>query len=59
MNRENLLDARLFNALADVQAIADVLLANDNVYRPHGSLGKVPPTHITPRAFEPEASTFD
>ncbi len=57
--REEVLDANLFNALADVQAIADDWLADYNEYRPHDSLGNVPPTQFMPRAFNPEVSTFD
>jgi transposase InsO family protein len=36
------LDANLFNALADVQTIADDWLADYNEYRPHESLGNRP-----------------
>jgi putative transposase len=57
--REEVLDANLFNALADVQAIADDWLADYNEYRPHESLGNVPPTQFMPRVFKPEVSTFD
>ena len=57
--REEVLDANQFNALADVQAIADDWLADYNDYRPHDSLGNVPPTQFMPRVFKPEVSTFD
>jgi putative transposase len=57
--REEVLDANLFNALAHVQAIADDWLADYNEYRPHESLGTVPPTQFMPRVFKPEVSTFD
>lgn len=57
--REEVLDANLFNALADVQTIADDWLADYNEYRPHESLGNVPPAQFMPRVFKPEVSTFD
>ena len=56
--REEVLDAHLFNALGDVQAIADRWLDDYNGYRPHESLGNLPPTTFMPRIFKPEVSTF-
>jgi putative transposase len=53
------LDANLFNALADVQQIADDWLSDYNEYRPHESLGNVPPMQFMPRVFKPEVSSFD
>jgi putative transposase len=41
--REDVLDAHLFNALDDVQAIADDGLADLCEHRPHESLGNVSP----------------
>jgi putative transposase len=57
--REEVLDAHLFNALDDVQAIADDWLDDYNGYRPHESLGNVPPMQFMPRVFQPEVSTFN
>lgn len=54
--REEVLDANLFNALGDVQEIADRWLTDYNEYRPHDSLGNVPPTQFMPRVFKPEVS---
>jgi putative transposase len=53
------LDANLFNALADVKAIADDWLVDYNEHRPQDSLGNVPPTPFMHRVSKPEVSTFD
>lgn len=57
--REEVLDANLFNALADVQQTADDWLTDYNEYRPHESLGNVPPMQFLPRVFRPEVSRFE
>jgi hypothetical protein len=59
LNREDVLDAHLFDALAEVQAIADDQLANCNAYRPHESLSNVSPMQFMPRVFDPKASAFN
>lgn len=56
--REEVLDAHLFNALSEVQWIADAWLADYNEYRPHESLGNVPPTKFKQRVFKTEVSSF-
>ncbi len=57
--REEVLDAWLFNAVSEVQTVADEWLADYNKFRPHDSLGKVPPAVFKPRVFNPEVSTSD
>jgi len=55
--REEVLDAWLFNAVSEVQNAADDWLADYNEFRPHDSLGKVPPVAFKPRVFNQEVST--
>jgi putative transposase len=47
--RTEVLDAHLFANLEQVQAIIDQWLVDYNEYRPHGSLGGVPPVQFMPR----------
>lgn len=55
--RQEVLDAWLFNAVSEVQTAADDWLADYNEYRPHDSLGNVPPAVFKPRVFNQEVST--
>ncbi|MGE8567064.1 MAG: integrase core domain-containing protein [Achromobacter sp.] len=60
--RTEVLDAHLFANLERVQAITDRWLANYNKYRPHESLGGLPPVQFLPRLtlapnFYPPMST--
>lgn len=57
--RDEVLDANLFNATSAAQEIADDWLADYNAYRPHDSLGDVPPVEYMPRKFKPEVSRFE
>ena len=57
--REEVLNANLFNTMSEAQGAADVWLTDYNEYRPHESLGDVPPAMFKPRAFQPEISTFN
>ena len=57
--REEVLDAWLFNAVSEVQSAADDWLTDYNEYRPHESLGNVPPAVFKPRVFNQEVSTSD
>lgn len=57
--RDEVLDAHLFNRLGDVQRIADEWLTDYNEYRPHESLGDIPPAQFMPRSFKPEVSDFE
>lgn len=53
------LDANLFNSISEVQAEADDWLMDYNEYRPHESLGDVPPAAFRPRAFRQDVSSFE
>lgn len=55
--RQEVLDAWLFNAVSEVQTAADDWLTDYNEYRPHDSLGNVPPAVFKPRVFNQEVST--
>jgi len=47
--REEILDANLFNTLAEVQDATDEWVDDYNNFRPHESLGRIPPTQFLPR----------
>lgn len=55
--RNEVLDAWLFNAVSEVQDAADDWLSDYNEYRPHESLGDVPPVVFKPRVFNAKVST--
>jgi len=55
--RDEVLDAWLFNAVSEVQTAADEWLVDYNEFRPHDSLGKVPPAVFKPRLFNQVVST--
>ena len=55
---EEVLDANLFNTLSEAQEAAKEWLKDYNEYRPHESLGDLPPTVFKPRIFKPESSSF-
>ena len=55
--RNEVLDAWLFNAVSEVQSAADEWLTDYNEFRPHESLGDVPPAVFKPRIFNAKAST--
>ena len=57
--REEVLDAWLFNAVSEVQSAADDWLTDYNEFRPHESLGNVPPAVFKPRVFNAEVSTSE
>lgn len=57
--RQEVLDAWLFNAISEVQAAADEWLVDYNEWRPHDSLGNVPPAVFKPRVSDAEASTSE
>ena len=54
--RTEVLDAYLFNSIEQVQAIADDWLIQYNEYRPHDSLGGVPPKQFMPRLITTTAA---
>lgn len=57
--RDEVLDANLFNSISEAQAAADTWLIDYNEYRPHESLGDVPPLAFKPRIFKPVVSSFE
>jgi putative transposase len=57
--RTEVLDANLFNSISEVQMAADVWLMDYNEYRPHESLGDVPPAAYMPRVFKQDVSSFN
>jgi putative transposase len=57
--REEILDANLFNTLSDAQEAAEIWLEDYNEYRPHESLGDLPPAVFKPKVFKPESSSFE
>lgn len=56
--RVEVLDANLFNSISEVQMAADEWLMDYNQYRPHESLGDMPPAAFRPRTFERNVSSF-
>jgi len=52
--REEVLNANLINTLPETQEAADVWLTDYNEYRPHESLGDMPPAMFKPRFFQPD-----
>lgn len=57
--RDEVLDANLFNTLSEAQEAAEIWLEDYNEYRPHESLGDLPPAVFKPRVFKPESSSFE
>lgn len=57
--RVEVLDANLFDSISEVQAAADDWLMDYNEYRPHESLGDVPPAAFRPRGFRQDVSSFE
>ena len=55
--REEVLDAYLFESVAEVQGLSDEWLGIYNERRPHEALGSVPPVHFRPRAVPGREST--
>jgi hypothetical protein len=45
------LNAHLFESIAELRALTDAWLRIDNGERPHDSLGRVPTLDISPEAF--------
>lgn len=57
--REEVLNAHLFNSISEVQQAAEQWVVDYNEYRPHESLGDVPPVVFKPRLSTAEISTFE
>ena len=55
--REEVLDAYVFDAISDVQALTDDWLPTYNDDRPHEALGRVPPSRFLPRPSTPAESS--
>ncbi len=55
--RTEVLDAHLFANLEQVQAITDQWRVDDNQYRPHESLGGLPPVHAPANPCSDRLST--
>ena len=56
--REEVLNAHLFNSISEVQQAAEEWVIDYNEYRPHESLGDVPPAVFKPRLSTADVSTF-
>lgn len=56
--RTEILDAYLFESLAEVRALTERWLLTYNHERPHDSLGRVPPLTFLPRPSSPAQSTY-
>ena len=56
--RDEVLDANLFNSIAEAQEAADVWVTDYNEFRPHESLGDKPPMEFRPRIFNSGISSF-
>jgi putative transposase len=57
--RDDVLDAWVFQSVAEVQDLSDEWLADYNENRPHDSLGGIPPAQFLPRSKAPELSTIE
>jgi putative transposase len=57
--RVEVLDANLFNSISEVQMAADDWLIDYNEYRPHESLGDVPPATFKFRIFNQDVSSSE
>lgn len=56
--RAEVLNAHLFESVAELQAITDAWLTVYNQERPHDSLGRVPPLTFLPRPSSVGQSTY-
>ena len=54
--RQEVLDAHVFETVAESEVISERWLIDYNEHRPHDSLGGVPPTRFLPRSTSPESS---
>jgi putative transposase len=57
--RTEVLNANLFNTIDEVQEAADQWVMDYNEYRPHESLGNIPPAVFKPRVLNAENSIFE
>ena len=56
--RHEILDAYVFESLADVRDVTTAFLHNYNTRRPHDSLGRVPPLTFLPRPTATDLSSY-
>ena len=56
--REEVLDANLFNSIAQAQEAADGWVMDYNEFRPHDSLGDKTPMEFMPTSFKTGISSF-
>ena len=56
--REEVLDANLFNTLVEVQEATDEWVEDYNYFRPHESLGRMPPKKFMSREKCTKISTY-
>ena len=56
--RHEILDAFVFESLADVRDLTTAFLTNYNTQRPHDSLGRVPPLTSLPRRTAADSSSY-
>jgi putative transposase len=57
--RDEVLDANLFNSIAEAQEAADAWVVDYNEFRPHDSLGEMTPMEFKPRTFKTGISSFE
>jgi len=57
-SRHEILDASVFESLADVRDLTTDFLLNYNTRRPHDSLGRVPPLTFLPRRTAADSSAY-
>lgn len=57
--RDEVLNAYLFNSISEVQEAVDAWITDYNEYRPHESLGSVPPAVFRPRLPKAQVSSFE
>jgi putative transposase len=53
------LDANLFNSIAEAQEAAEIWVMDYNEFRPHDSLGDKTPMEFMPRTFKTGISSFE
>ena len=57
--RDEVLDANLFNSIAEAQEAADAWVVDYNEFRPHDALGDLTPMEFKPRTFKTGISSFE
>jgi putative transposase len=57
--RDEVLDANLFNSIAEAQEAAEVWVMDYNEFRPHESLVDKTPMEFMPRTFKTEIASFE